>query len=91
LWRHIVADVLNRPLYQGRDKHATERAGVGAGLIAGIGIGAIDGYAGARQFAPTFDAETAPDPRNAEIYEAHYHRFVELYPRLKSWFPLERS
>lgn len=91
LWRHIVADVLNRPLYQGRDKHATERAGVGAGLIAGVGIGAIDGYAGARQFAPTFDAETAPDPRNAGIYETHYHRFVELYPRLKSWFPLERS
>ena len=59
LWRQMLADVLTRPLYQGKDKHATERAGVGAALIAGIGIGAIDGYAGARQFAPKFDVLTA--------------------------------
>ena len=86
LWRQILADVLNRPLYQGRDKHAAERAGVGAALIAGIGIGTIDGYDGAQSFAPKFDAETAPDPRSAELYEVHYRRFLDLYPRLKSWF-----
>ena len=76
LWRQILADVLNRPLYQGRDKHAAERAGVGAALIAGIGIGTIDGYGGAQSFAPKFDVETAPDPRSAELYEAHYGRFL---------------
>jgi xylulokinase len=86
LWRQIVADVLNRPLHQGRDKHATERAGVGAGLIAGIGIGAINGYSEARRFAPTFDALTAPNAKNAETYETLFHRFSDLYPRLKSWF-----
>ncbi len=86
LWRQIVADVLNRPLCQGRDKHATERAGVGAGLIAAIGIGAIDDYAAARQFAPKFDVLTAPDQKNAETYEKLYLRFCDLYPRLKSWF-----
>jgi xylulokinase len=86
LWRQIVADVLNRPLHQGRDKHATERAGVGAGLIAGIGIGAINGYSEARRFAPTFDALTAPNVKNAETYESLYYRFSDLYPRLKSWF-----
>jgi xylulokinase len=86
IWRQILADVLNRPLYQGKDKHAAERAGVGAALIAGIGIGAINGYSGAQRFAPKFDAETAPNPQNAEIYETHYRRFVDLYPRLKSWF-----
>lgn len=90
LWRQIVADVLNRPLHQGRDKHATERAGVGAALIGGIGIGAINGYNGAQQFAPKFDAETSPNPRNAETYEVHYRRFLDLYPRLKSWFSLEK-
>jgi xylulokinase len=89
LWRQIVADVLNRPLYRGRDKHATERAGVGAALIAGVGIGAIDGYSGAQQFAPKFDAETAPSRRHAELYEAHYRRFLDLYPRLQSWFSQE--
>ncbi|HEY5742175.1 MAG TPA: FGGY-family carbohydrate kinase, partial [Terrimicrobiaceae bacterium] len=86
LWRQIVADVLNRQLYQGRDKHATERAGVGAAMIAGIGIGTIDGYCAAQQFAPTFDTLTAPNPQNAELYETRYRRFLDLYPRLKSWF-----
>ncbi len=86
LWRQIVADVLNRQLYQGRDKHATERAGVGAAMIAGIGIGTIDGYGAAQQFAPTFDTLTAPNPQNAELYETRYRRFLDLYPRLKSWF-----
>ena len=86
LWRQILADVLNRRLYQGKDKHAAERAGVGAALISGIGVGRIDGYAEAQRFAPTFDTLTAPDPRHVEVYELHYRRFVDLYPRLKSWF-----
>jgi hypothetical protein len=29
---------------------------------------------------------TAPDPQNAEVYESLYRRFLDLYPRLKSWF-----
>ena len=86
LWRQIVADVLNRPLLQGRDKHGAERAGVGAGLVAAIGVGAIKGYAEARQFAPKFDAVTAPDPQGAEKYEVLYQHFSDAYPRLKSWF-----
>jgi xylulokinase len=86
LWRQIVADVLNRPLYQGTDRNAAERAGFGAALIAGIGIGVIDGYGEARKFAPKFDALTAPNAQNAAIYDSLYGRFVDLYPRLKSWF-----
>jgi xylulokinase len=86
LWRQILADVLNRPLYQGKDKHAAERAGVGAALISGIAIGTIDGYEQAQRFAPTFDVLTEPNPQTAEAYESQYRRFVELYPRLKSWF-----
>jgi xylulokinase len=86
LWRQIVADVLNRPLLQGRDKHGAERAGVGAGLVAAIGIGAIEGYHEARRFAPTFDALTAPDPQGAQKYEPLYQRFCDAYPRLKTWF-----
>ncbi|HEY5743562.1 MAG TPA: xylulokinase [Terrimicrobiaceae bacterium] len=86
LWRQMVADVLNRPLYQGRDKHATERSGVGAALVAGIAIGAIGGYHEARRFAPKFDTLTLPNQKNAEIYQNLYHRFADLYPRLKNWF-----
>ncbi len=86
LWRQILADVLNRPLCQGRDKHGAERAGVGAGLVAAIAIGAIKGYSEARTLAPKFDALTTPDPGGAETYELLYQRFSDTYPRLKSWF-----
>lgn len=29
---------------------------------------------------------TTPNPQNAELYETHYSRFLDLYPRLKNWF-----
>jgi xylulokinase len=89
LWRQMLADILNRPLYQGRDRHVAERAGFGAALIAGIGIGAINGYQEARRFAPDFDALTAPDPLVVKTYESHYSQFLDLYPRLEGWFANE--
>jgi xylulokinase len=39
LWRQIVTDILGRPLFQGTGEQASERAGVGAAMIAGIGAG----------------------------------------------------
>jgi len=29
---------------------------------------------------------TSPDPDRTGLYELHYTRFVDLYPRLKNWF-----
>jgi len=86
LWRQILADVLARPLFQGRDEHAAERAGVGAAMIGGIGAGVFKGYEETRRLAPVFDVITAPTADRTERYEAAYHRFLDLYPRLKSWF-----
>ena len=84
LWRQILADILGRPLYQGKDENSAERAGVGAALIAGIGVGTYKGYEETRHLAPVFDAVTEPN-REAR-YEESYARFSDLYPRLKSWF-----
>jgi xylulokinase len=86
LWRQMLADVLARPLIQGIDEHASERAGVGAAMIAGIGAGVFNGYEDARKFAPVFAAVTEPNPKISAAYEAHYQRFVDVYPRLKDWF-----
>jgi xylulokinase len=84
LWRQILADILARPLYQGKDENSAERAGVGAALIAGIGAGIYKGYEETRNLAPVFDAVTEP---NRDVrYEESYARFSDLYPRLKSWF-----
>ncbi len=86
VWRQILTDVLGRSLYQGKDKHATERASVGAALIGGIGAGLLKDYEDARRFAPTFSEVSAPEMKQSSLYESHYHRFLDLYPRLKSWF-----
>ena len=86
LWRQMLADVIKRPLFQGQDAYASERAGVGAAMIGGIGAGLFKGYDDVRSLAPSFDVITAPNPDRAEQYEAAYLRFLDLYPRLKSWF-----
>jgi len=84
LWRRILADILARPLFQGKDENSAERAGVGAALIAGIGAGIYNGYEEIRGLAPVFDAVTEPKPEPR--YDESYARFTDLYPRLKSWF-----
>jgi xylulokinase len=86
LWRQMLADVIDRPLFQGRDEYAAERAGVGAAIIGGIGAGLFNGYEEARSLAPVFDVITVPNADRVAQYEAAYHRFLELYPRLRSWF-----
>ena len=86
LWRQMLADVLARPLVQGTDEHASERAGVGAAMIAGIGAGVFKGYEDARKLAPVFTAVTEPNPEASALYQPHYRRFVDAYPRLRGWF-----
>jgi xylulokinase len=86
LWRQMLADVVGRPLFQGQDAYAAERAGVGAAMMGGIGAGVFKGYEEARNLAPIFDVITVPNPDRADQYESAYRRFLDLYPRLKSWF-----
>ena len=86
IWRQIVADILNRPLCQGTGEQASERAGVGAAMVAGIGAGVFTGYEDARKLAPLFTAVTEPNPATTGLYESHYRRFVDAYPRLRGWF-----
>jgi xylulokinase len=83
IWRQIVADILNRPLCQGTGEQASERAGVGAAMIAGIGSRVLNGYQDVQNLAPVFNLATEPNPERAKLYESHYRKFLELYPRLK--------
>jgi xylulokinase len=86
LWRQMLADVIDRPLCQGSDAFAAERAGVGAAMIGGIGAGIFKGYDEIRSLTPVFDVITAPQADRRDRYEVAYRRFLDLYPRLKSWF-----
>jgi xylulokinase len=82
LWRQILADVLDRPLAQGVDAHAGERAGMGAAMVAGIGSGHYSGYTEVATYAPKFTLITEPDPAASTVYARAYPNFVDLYPRL---------
>jgi xylulokinase len=86
LWRQMLADVIGRPLSQGKDEFAAERAGVGAAMLAGIGAGVFKGYDDVRRLAPVFDVITVPRADRSDQYETAYRRFLDLYPRLRTWF-----
>lgn len=80
VWRQIVADVLSRPL---RLSTGRERAGAGAAVVAGIGVGVYSGYSEAQRAVALPYELTEPDPGRAAIYAEQYDRFVQLYPLLK--------
>jgi xylulokinase len=86
LWRQMIADVIGRPLFQGQDAYASERAGVGAAMLGGIGAGVFKDYNDVRKLAPVFDVVTSPTPDRTDRYEIAYRRFLDLYPRLRDWF-----
>jgi xylulokinase len=86
LWRQMLADVIGRPLFQGQDAYASERAGVGAAMLGGIGAGVFKDYDDVRMLAPVFDVVTAPNKDRTERYDIAYRRFLDLYPRLRDWF-----
>jgi len=86
LWRQILADILGRPLFRGNDDNSAERAGVGAAIQAGIAVGALKGFAEAKQFAPVFDQVTHPEPDRTEVYSAAFERYKEIYVRLRDWY-----
>ncbi|MHB8628776.1 MAG: xylulokinase [Aggregatilineales bacterium] len=79
VWRQIVADVLNRPLYLAT---GSERSGIGAALIAGIGTGRYSDYSDTRKVVGALSKATDPDPRRVRFYTEHYERFLHLYPLL---------
>ncbi len=83
VWRQIQADVFNLPL---RQSLLQEQAGVGAALLAGVGAGVyrslIEACARVVQYGPITD----PSPEASARYNDLYHRFEQLYPRLRPDF-----
>jgi xylulokinase len=80
VWRQIVADVLARPLQHRTD---SERTGVGAALLAGIGAGIFDGYDALEPMLPAVSVVTEPNLAHVDFYAERYQLFSQLYPALK--------
>jgi xylulokinase len=81
LWLQIQADVLGRPIAA---TTAPEQASLGAAITAGIGAGM---YADYRQACAALIRQenrvVEPDPSHAEVYQARYGRYRELYARIR--------
>jgi xylulokinase len=81
-WQRIVADVFGLPV---RHLESGEQAALGACLLAGGGVGALDPTSAASVWA-RLGSVIEPDPDRHEIYGAVYDVFRDGYPSLRSVF-----
>jgi len=80
VWRQIQADVFGLPLVKAEME---EQAGVGAAMVAGVGVGVFSDVKSACRKITRYGAETSPIPENVQLYERQYRIFRELYPALR--------
>jgi len=82
LWRQIMADVFNVIAVT---VNATQGAGYGAALLAGVGTGVYNSIADACKRTIRETDNTRPG-RNVKIYQEYYKKYRALYPALKNHF-----
>lgn len=83
LWRQIIVNVLNQPVYH---SNRTEQASSGAALLAGIGLNLFgdslpDNLTYLENQLSNYDFIIEPSDNHA-VYEERYAIFKELYPLL---------
>jgi xylulokinase len=83
-WRQLLADALDVELEAVDCPNAAAR---GAALLGGLACGHW-GEAGLAALAPT--AARVASPREDAALVARYRRFIDLYGRVRSWFPATR-
>ena len=75
LWRQLLADVLQRPLYTSAISSASAR---GAALLAGVASGVFSSCQDTLRFSPV--PELVAEPQGN--LEERYQKFKALYPRI---------
>ena len=75
LWRQLLADTLQRPLYTSEISSASAR---GAALLAGVASGVFSSCKDTLKFAPTAVLVAEPQGNLEEAYQ----RFKSLYPKI---------
>ena len=83
VWRGILTDVLGLPLQ--KPLH-TEQAGLGAALVAGVGVGIYTSFADVCSRVVRYSEPTQPNAERAALYSEYYAQFITLYPKLKDDF-----
>ena len=83
LWRQIQADIFGNDVVTA---NIQEQAGVGAAMLAGIGIGVFASPEEACEQIIKYSRPTRPIPENCRHYDHLYAIFKGLYPKLKEDF-----
>lgn len=83
VWRGIVTDVIGLPLQK---PLLTEQAGVGAALVAGVGVGIYNDFADACSRVVRYSDPSLPNATRVAFYNERYEQFITLYPKLKADF-----
>ncbi len=78
-WRHLLADVLGRPLWLLPDEISSVASARGAAFLAGLASGV---YPTAEDTLPLTPEPESPIRPGETAYESAYKRYKQLYPRL---------
>ena len=79
LWLQIHADVLQKPIHLTREG---ESCALGAAMAAAVGAGIYKDFDEAATAMVAVERVVEPDPRNAQVYDELFGRYVDLYRRL---------
>jgi len=88
LWRQILADVFELPVYT--MSAASEGGAYGAVMVAGVGAGIFKNLREAITMLSA-ETETLPDKANVEAYKKAYALYGEIYPALKAVYDKSAS
>jgi len=83
IWCRIVADIINKPVR--RVKNPRQSAGMGAALLASMGLGFIQHFhdiAGYIEYDRTF----VPEPANRGLYDSMFREFKNIYQNNRRWY-----
>jgi xylulokinase len=83
LWRQIIADVLQKSLWQ---VNIEEGPAYGAAVLAMVGTGAYSSVPEACRATIRPTTETVPNPATGATYSRYYPLYRSLYPLLKESF-----
>lgn len=83
IWRQILADTLGLPLQKSL---MSEQTGIGAALLAGVGIGMYSNFEEAGRQMQHYGTPTEPIAANRALYDALFAEYTSLYPILRASF-----
>lgn len=84
VFRQIIADMMNCEVVTGRGE---EQAGLGAAILAAVGVGAYSDVKEACEAIVRFEPEiTEPIKENCRIYDEGFELYKQLYPINKELF-----